>query len=170
MRPPAALSILFLFFSTAGCMHSWSIHAKDGETLTGHWRFGREDMGIMRIIGSEGEVLTGQFSRVGQRAFVENYEKTFGRGTIMRDGPAMSNFGGLVITSTTQMDVAYGENFDRESGNGRTLVAGPLFYWTTNLQGNKGSKLVCYLIGSSYTGHGFGRCKNHYGKEYSALF
>ena len=32
------------------------------------------------------------------------------------------------------------------------------------------SVLGCYLIGSSYTGNGFGRCKSQSGKEYELIF
>ena len=168
--PAKAITILLLFFSAAGCVHTWSIHAKDGETLTGNWRLGREEGGAMRIFGEDGEVLSGQFTRVGQQTFVESYEYTFGRGSISVEGPEMSNFGGLVITSTTLMDVAYGENLQAEADAGRTRVAGPLFYWIAHLRGNRGSSMICLLVGSSYTGHGFGRCKNHLGKEFTALF
>jgi len=49
-------------------------------------------------------------------------------------------------------------------------VSGPLFYWTASLQGDRRMVLGCFLIGSAYTGHGFGRCKSQTGKEFHIDF
>ena len=49
-------------------------------------------------------------------------------------------------------------------------VSGPLFYWIASLQGDRRLVLGCYLIGSFYTGRGFGRCKSQAGKEYLVDF
>jgi hypothetical protein len=49
-------------------------------------------------------------------------------------------------------------------------VRGPLLYWTANLQGDKRTMMRCFLIGSSSTGRGLGRCKGRTGKEYTVEF
>jgi hypothetical protein len=110
--------------------------------------------------------------RVGRSSFVDSYKKTFGSGTIVVDGPDLPGyaFGGLFGNSYALTDAAYGETSSDLSGNSAILVKGPLFYWTASLRGDKGTTMGCYFIGSSYTGHGFGRCKSHTGKEYSSQF
>ena len=163
---PLVLSLLAL----PACIHPLSMHSMDGEKLSGKWRFAREDTGLIWVTGSDGEVLAGRFIRVGRRSFAESYEKTFGRGSISVFGPPMSAFGGLFGSWSTLVDAAYGENLNAASGNSELLVSGPLFFWTASLQGDKGTSMACYFIGSSYTGHGFGRCKSHAGKDYSVEF
>ena len=59
-----------------------TMRSPEGVTYDGRYRFGRDDSGLMQIHGPENEVLLGRFDRVGRTAFVENYEKAFGRGTI----------------------------------------------------------------------------------------
>jgi hypothetical protein len=162
------LSLLIL----SACVHSLTIQGGDGEKLSGRYRFTREDTGLIQVIGSNGEVLSGGFLRVGRSSFVDSYKKTFGSGTIVVDGPDLPayTFGGLFGNSYALTDAAYGEAFSDLSGNSAILVKGPLFYWTASLRGDKGTTMGCYFIGSSYTGHGFGRCKSHTGKEYSSQF
>jgi hypothetical protein len=156
------------------CIHSMSMRSADGESLSGQYRFSSETTGLIRIIGGDGEVLTGKFVTVGRGAFVESYRNTFGTGSIIVDGPDVSGygnpFGGIFGGSHALTDSAYGETFDITAGNFETGVRGPLFYWTASLRGNKGTTIGCHFIGSSYTGHGFGRCKNHTGKEYTLEF
>jgi hypothetical protein len=150
------------------------MHSRDGEKLSGKYRFAREDTGLIQVINSDGEILDGNFIRVGRAAFVESYEKTFGRGSIAVDGPDVSRygnaFGGMFFSSSALSDSAHGETFNSASGKSEIVVKGPLFYWTASLRGNRGSTMECYFIGSSYTGHGFGRCMSRTGKEYSVEF
>ncbi len=150
------------------------MHSRDGEQLSGRYRFAREGAGLIQVIGSDGELLNGNFVRVGRTTFTESYEKTFGRGSIAVDGPDVSRysnaFGGLFFSSSALTDSAYGETFNSASGKSEIVVKGPLFYWTASLQGDRGSSMGCFLVGSSYTGHGFGRCKSRIGKEYSVEF
>jgi len=118
--------------------------------------------------------LVGKFVTVGRATFVESYKNTFGRGSVTVEGPdvfAYGNpFGSAFGNSGMLADFAYGETFDSASGNSETKIQGPLFYWTASLQGDRGTTVRCFFIGSSYTGHGFGRCKSHTGKEYTAQF
>ena len=65
---------------------------------------------------------------------------------------------------------AFGETFDSARSGSEIEVRGPLFYWTASLRGDQGTTMGCFLIGSSYTGHGFGKCKSNAGNEYSVEF
>ena len=125
----------------------------------------------MQIYGPENEVLIGRFIRVDRTVFARNYEKAFGRRTIQTDGPDLSRhgnaFGGLFGNSSTFYETAYAEPTQEAPGKS---VSGPLFYWTASLQGDRRMVLGCYLIGSAYTGHGFGRCKSQTGKEFHVDF
>lgn len=156
------------------CSHGLSMHSMDGEKLSGRWRFARADTGLIQVTGSGGEVLNGKFVRVGRTTFIQSYEKTFGSGSIAVDGPDFSSygnaFGGLFVGSYALTDAAYGELFSSASGHSGTTVSGPLFYWIASLRSDRETTMGCYLIGSSYTGHGFGRCKSDSGKEYSVEF
>jgi hypothetical protein len=167
-------SLLVSLLVLPACAHSLRMHSQDGDELSGHYRFARENTGLIRILDSSGELLAGNFVTVGRATFVENYTKTFGNGSITVDGPDVSAYGnafrGVFGSSHTIADSASGETFNSASGNSETGVRGPLFYWTASLRGDKGTTMGCYFIGSSYTGHGFGRCKTHTGKEYSAEF
>jgi len=150
------------------------MHSRDGEKLSGQYRFAREGRGMIQIAGSGGEILNGKFVTVDRQTFIVNYEKTFGSGSIAVDGPDLSPygnaFGGIFGNSSTLVDAAYGETFNSASGNSTKAVSGPLFYWTASLSGERGTIMGCYLIGSSYTGRGLGRCKSQTGKEYSVEF
>jgi hypothetical protein len=154
----------------SGCVHSLRMHSMDGEELSGRYRFAHEDTGLIQVVASDGEMLAGSFVRVGRASFVESYRRAFGGDSIVVDGPDISAhgnvFSGVLVGSSTLADFAYGETYNKS----RILVKGPLFYWTASLRGDRGSSMGCYFIGSSYTGSGFGRCKNHTGKEYSAEF
>ena len=167
---PLALSLFVL----PACIHSISMYSMDGEVLNGNYRFAREGTGLIKVIGSDGEVLTGNFARVGSTTFVESFKKTFGSGSIIVYGPDASAyenaFGGAFASSYAPSGSAYGDTFKSASGNSGTVVAGPRFYWTASLRGNRGTTMGCYFIESSYTGHGFGRCKSNTGKEYSVEF
>ena len=172
-RPVIVLVVSTLLFLSA-CVHGLDLHSQDGEKLQGHYRFARENTGLMQVLGSSGEVLFGKFVMVPRATFIESYTRTFGGGSLIVDGPDVSAygnaFGGSFGSSRALIDSAYGENFNAASGNSELEASGPLFYWTASLKGDQGSTMGCYLIGSSYTGRGFGRCKNHTGKEYSVTF
>jgi hypothetical protein len=167
------LSLLLSLWLLPACVHSLRMHSADGEKLSGRYRFAREHTGLIQVVGSDGEILDGRFFTVGRAHFIESYEKTFGRGSIVADGPDISSYGnafaGMFGSSSVLADGAYGETFNRAAGSG-IAVRGPLFYWTASLHSNQKTTLVCYFLGSSYTGHGFGRCKSHTGKEYSVEF
>jgi hypothetical protein len=158
----------------SSCAQRVTLYSRDGESWEGKWRHAREQTGLMQIIGSSGETLVGTFKTVSRQSFLERYEKTFGMGAIAAVGPDVSAFGnafaGMLGGSRTLLDVAYGENFNPASEASSQTVAGPLFYWTAKLQGDKRTTMDCFLIGSAYTGHGLGRCKGTTGKEYTVEF
>ena len=156
------------------CSHPMSVVSIDGEKFSGRYRFGREGTGLMQIYGPENEVLIGRFIRVDRTVFVQDYEKAFGRRTIEADGPDLSQhvnaFGGLLGNASTFHETAYAEPSHGVTGLPGKSVSGPLFYWTASLQGDRRLVLGCFLIGSAYTGHGFGRCKSQTGKEFHVDF
>jgi hypothetical protein len=166
------LALLLLPVMASACVHSLVMRSRDGEELSGRYRLAREDTGLIEVIGSDSEILTGKFVRVGRGVFVDRYRQTFGSGSIAVDGPDLpaSAFSSLFGSSYALTDAAYGDTFDNLSGNTEIVVKGPLFYWTAFLTGDKGTIMGCYFIGTYYTGHGFGRCKTDTGKEYSARF
>lgn len=168
----AAVICYSLFLSC--CSQRVTLYSVDGESWEGKWRHARDETGLMQISGSAGETLVGAFKPVSRQAFFERYEKTFGTGAIAADGPDVSAFGnafaGMLGGSNTLLDVAYGENFNPTSGKSTQMVAGPLFYWTANLQSDRKTTMQCFLIGSAYTGHGLGRCKGTTGKDYTVEF
>lgn len=169
-RIPSILSLMIL----SSCVNHLTMHSLDGERLDGRWRLAREGNGLIQVAGSAGEVLIGTFKPVPRGIFFEDYQKIFGDGTIDADGPDLSEFGnafaGMFGNSSTLADVAYGENYDTASGKPAHVVTGPLFYWMASLRGDKRTTMQCFLIGSSYTGHGLGRCKGDAGKEYTLEF
>lgn len=165
-------AILALFLSA--CAYPMSMTSPEGEKFAGRYRFGREDSGLMQINGPENEILIGRFARVGRTNFVENYEKTFGRGTIELEGPDLSRhggtIGGVLGTSSIFHETAYADPVAAAAGKPTKVISGPLFYWVASLQGDRRSVLGCFLIGSSYTGSGFGRCKSQTGREFRIDF
>ena len=165
-------AILALFLSA--CAYPMSMTSPEGEKFAGRYRFGREDSGLMQINGPENEILIGRFARVGRTNFVENYEKTFGRGTIELEGPDLSRhggtIGGVLGTSSVFHETAYADPVAAAVGKPTKVISGPLFYWIASLQGDRRSVLGCFLIGSSYTGSGFGRCKSQTGREFRIDF
>ena len=158
----------------SSCSYPVTMSSVQGDRFVGLYRYGREDSGVMQIQGPENEVLVGRFVRVDRTIFAEGYEKTFGRGTIEVDGPDLSrhgnSFGGLLASSTALHETAYTDAGAGFAGQPTRTVSGPLFYWTASLQGDRRSVLGCYLIGSFYTGNGFGRCKSQSGTEYRVDF
>ena len=150
------------------------MHSRDGEKLNGSWRFARESTGLLQVVAADGEVLVGPFNPVPRPTFFEKYQNTFGDNSINADGPDLSAyghvFGGLLATSPTLVDVAYGENYNKSSGESFHVVRGPLQFWTASLRGDKRTTMDCFLIGSSWTGRGIGRCKGLNGKEYTVEF
>jgi hypothetical protein len=68
------------------------------------------------------------------------------------------------------LDTVYGESFDPAAGQSQRAVSGPLFYWIAKLQGDKQPFMQCFLIGSSHSARGLGRCKSAGGKEYTVEF
>jgi len=161
-----------MFFSA--CSYPMTMTSLDGEKYSGRYRFGREDSGLMQIYGPEDEVLIGRFERVDRTLFAQGYEKAFGRGTIETDGPDLSRYGnafsGVLGTSSAFHDTAYSEAVPGASAQPAKSVSGPLFYWIASLQGDRRLVLGCYLVGSAFTGKGFGRCKSQTGKEYLVDF
>lgn len=164
------------FFSTiaallfSGCVHSVTMRARDGEKLDGKWRFAREGSALMQVFGRDGEVLVGVLTPVARQTFLEGYQSVFGKGAIAAEAPDLSAYGhsfwALPGTANPLAESAFGESFDAA---GQT-VAGPLFYWTANLQGDRRSSMNCFLIGSSHSASGLGRCKGTGGKEYTVQF
>lgn len=154
-----------------GCVHALSLHSRDGESWRGKYRFAREDTGLIQVSAPDGEVLRGKFGRVSRAAFVASYAQTFGSGAIAVETPDIpadgSGFAGLFARSNVLVESARGEDF---KAGARVTVTGALFYWTASLRGDRGLTMDCYFIGSSYTGHGFGKCKAHTGEEYTAEF
>lgn len=166
--------VAMVFISLTACTHPLIMHSRDGESLFGRWRFARQGTGLIQVVAVDGEVLVGAFEPVPRRVFFENYQNTFGGGSIDADAPdlfAYGNvFGGLLGSSSTLVDVAYGENYNKSAGAPFQAVRGPLLYWTANLQGDRRTVMRCFLIGSSSTGRGLGRCKGRTGKEYTVEF
>jgi hypothetical protein len=166
-------SIVSLLFLTS-CVYPLTMHSKSGERLDGRWRFARGDSGLIQVSGTGGELLIGTFKPVNRRDFFAHYQKTFGAGTIDADGPGLSAYGNgfwaLLGSANALGDVAYGENYNGASGKSPQMVSGPLFYWTASLQGDKRTVMQCFLIGSTYTGHGLGRCKAAEAREYTVEF
>jgi hypothetical protein len=167
-----SVAAAMIFFSA--CSYPVTMTSLDGEKYSGRYRFGREDSGLMQIYGPENEVLIGRFVRVDRTLFTQGYEKAFGRGTIATDGPDLSRYGnafsGVLGTSSAFHETAYAEPVVGASPQGAKSVSGPLFYWIASLQGDRRLVLGCYLIGSAFTGKGFGRCKSQSGKEYLVDF
>ena len=174
MKRSGFAPLLFSLLTLSACVHSLSMHSTDGEKWSGRYRFARQDTGLIQVMGSDGEVLNGTFERVPRTTCVKSYERTFGRRSIAIEGPDSSAYGNAVYgffgSSRAYADAAYGETFNRAYSNSEVTVRGPLFYWTASLQGHRGTTMACYFIGSSYTGSGFGRCRNHTGNDYSVEF
>jgi len=172
IRYPFA-AILFLF-ALSSCVHRLTMHARDGERLDGRWRFAREGTALIQVLSSDGEVLVGMLKPVARGVFLKNYQQTFGRGSIDAEGPDYSGFGSSLWSppgsSNALADVVYGETFDKAANNSARIVSGPLFYWTANLQGDKRTYMQCFLIGSTHSASGVGRCKGTAGKEYTVEF
>jgi hypothetical protein len=166
--------VVIVFLSLSACTYPLTMHSRDGEKLNGRWRFAREGTGLIQVIAADGEVLVGAFKPVPRRNFFESYQNAFGGGSINADGPdlfAYGNvFGGLLGSSSTLADIAYGENYNKSSGESIQTVRGPLLYWTASLQGDRRTMMQCFLIGSSSTGRGLGRCKGRTGTEYTVEF
>jgi hypothetical protein len=171
MKREIALAVSLFFFSA--CVHNLSMHSRDGQKLTGRYRFAAGDSGLIQVAGPGGEILNGRFVRVARATFVDSYQEVFGHGSIAVYEPELSDgnpFSGVFGSSSALPDLAYGESFNRSRGKSETMVRGPLFYWSASLAGDRGTNMVCYLIGSSYTGHGFGKCKTDAGHEYTVEF
>ncbi len=170
----SAIVLLLATLLLPSCVYRLAMHARDGEKLDGQWRFGREGGGLMEVFSSDGEVLVGTLKPVARETFFEQYQKTFGRGSIDADGPDVSAYGNGLWrppgSSNALLDMVYGESFNTAEGKSRRMVSGPLFYWTANLQGDKSFLMQCFLIGSSHSAHGLGRCKSASGKEYTVEF
>ena len=166
------LTVLALLLSS--CMHPLTMHSRDGERLAGRWRFAREGNALIQIFGADGEVLVGVLRPVARRSFFDGYQRTFGPGSIEAGGPDLSSYGNALLaipgSANPLAEMVYGESFDRQSGETARSVTGPLIYWTANLQGDKRTFMQCFLIGSSHSTRGVGRCKGRAGKEYTVSF
>ena len=168
------LLLLAATLACFACSYPMTMLSSDGERFSGRYRFGREGTGLMEIYGPDNEVLIGRFVRVDRTIFLHDYEKAFGRHTVEADGPDLSRysntFGGLLGSSSTFHETAYAEPTQGVPSQPGKSVSGPLFYWTASLQGDRRMALGCYLIGSAYTGRGFGRCKSQTGREFHVDF
>ena len=173
-RSNSGVVLLLITLLLCSCVHRLTLHSRDGEKLNGRWRFGREGSGLIQVFAGDGEVLIGALDAVARRSFFERYQETFGRGSIAADGPDLSAYGnGLwspLGSSNALLDMVYGESFNPAAEQSRSVVSGPLFYWTANLQGDKRTHMQCFLIGSSHSARGLGRCKSVAGKEYTVEF
>jgi hypothetical protein len=170
-RMVTCILIAGLFLSLlSACVHNLTLQSGDGEEFHGRYRFARGNTALVEITDSEGELWRGKFAGVSRAVFIDSYEQAFGRGSIAADRADVSAYGnafaGMVGSSYALTDAAYGET----AGATPIVVKGPLFYWTAVLNGHPGHTMNCYLIGSASAGGGFGRCKNHIGKEYSVRF
>ena len=158
----------------SSCVHRLTMHSRDGERLDGRWRFAREGSALIQVFGSDGEVLVGMLMPVARRTFFESYQHAFGQGTIDAEAPDLSSYGNafwsLPGSSNALGDVVFGQSFAPSAEASARIVAGPLFYWTANLQGDKRTSMRCFLIGSSHSARGLGRCKGTGGKEYTVQF
>jgi hypothetical protein len=150
------------------------MHARDGERLNGRWRFAREGAALIQVFRPDGEVLVGMLTPVTRRVFFQNYQQIFGRGAIDAEGPDFSSFGNSLWSSpgssNALADVVYGESFNAAAKDSARVVSGPLFFWTASLQGDRRTSMRCFLIGSSHSASGLGRCKGAAGKEYTVEF
>src|ERR1700740_2882367 len=112
-------SIAAMFMLLTGCVYEMTIHSRDGEKLSGHYRFARENTGLIKITDSNAEVFTGNFITVERAKFINVYTETFGSGTIIVDGPDTSAYGnafrGVFGNSRVLSDAAYGETFAKGS-------------------------------------------------------
>jgi hypothetical protein len=165
-----ALSVLLL----SSCVHRLTMHSRDGERLDGRWRYAREGNALIQVFSADGEVLVGMLRPVARGKFFDSYQQAFGRGSIDAHGPELSAYGNALFatpgTSNALADVVYAESFDKASGEAARRVTGPLIYWTAQLQGDKRTFMQCYLIASSHSTRGLGRCKGASGKEYTVSF
>ena len=156
------------------CVHHLTMHSRDGERLDGRWRFAREGSALIHVFNSDGEVLVGLLKPVARHDFFESYQHTFGQGAIDAQGPDLSSYGNafwsLPGSANALGDVVFGESFDSSAGAPARIVAGPLFYWTASLYGDKRTSMNCFLIGSFHSARGLGRCKGPAGKEYTVRF
>ena len=170
-RKSFTIAILAAALVLSACVHKVTMRARDGEKLDGRWRFAREGSALMQVLSSDGEVLVGVLTPVARRAFFESYQTAFGGGAIAAETIDLSAYGqgfwALPGTSNTLREVVYGESFDVVA---MQTVAGPLFYWTANLQGDRRTFMQCFLIGSAHSARGLGRCIGAAGKQYTVEF
>lgn len=75
-----SLAVLWLSFLRSGCVYRLTVSAADGERLNGRYRFGRDDTGLIQLIGPGGEVLMGRLSRVARATFIEGVPEDFWQG------------------------------------------------------------------------------------------
>ncbi|HKY07683.1 MAG TPA: hypothetical protein VJQ55_05565 [Candidatus Binatia bacterium] len=168
------LFLLAALVALSSCVHRLTMHSRDGERLDGRWRFAREGNALVQVHGADGEVLVGMLKPVARRSFFDSYQQTFGRGAIDAEGPDLSSFGNALFalpgSANPLAEMAYGESFDKSSGQSARSISGPLIYWTVNLEGDRRTWMRCFLIGSSHSQGGLGRCKGQSGKEYTVSF
>jgi hypothetical protein len=168
------IATLFAALLLASCVHKLTMHSREGERLNGRWRFAREGTALIQVFSPDGEVLVGMLTPVARRVFFQNYQQIFGRGAIDAEGPDFSSFGNSLWlppgSSNALADVVYGESFNAAAKDSARVVSGPLFFWTASLQGDRRTSMQCFLIGSSHSASGLGRCKGTAGKEYTVEF
>jgi len=117
--------------------------------------------------------LVGALRPVPRRNFFDGYQQTFGQGSIDAE-PDLSSYGNSLWSlpgySNPLAEMVHGESFNTAAGATPRSITGPLFYWTASLQGDKRTLMQCFLIGSSHSARGLGRCKGIGGKEYTVEF
>lgn len=158
----------------SACVHKVTLHGRDGELLEGNWRHAREGNGLIQVLAPDGERLAGTLTAVPRGSFLQQYTAVFGANSINAEGPDLSSYGhGLWVppgNSNALAEAVQGESFAAGSAPAARTVSGPLFFWTATLLGEKQRVMQCFLIGSSHSARGLGRCKGPAEKEYTVEF
>jgi hypothetical protein len=169
-----SLLIVVAALLLTACVHRVTLHGRDGERLEGKWRHAQQGNGVIQLLGPDGERLGGTLTAVPRRSFLQQYAAVFGANSIDAEGPDLSAYGhGLWVlpgNSNALAEAVHGESFAAATVPNARMVRGPLFFWTTTLRGAKERVIQCFLIGSSHSARGLGRCKGPAGKEYTVEF
>ena len=60
----------------AACVHDITMHSRTGARIQGHYRFARENTGMIQVTFPGDEVVSGKFITISRAAFVDAYAKT----------------------------------------------------------------------------------------------
>jgi hypothetical protein len=135
--------------------HPITIYSLDGEVLKGEYNFSGRMKGTIKVARvQDGEVFTGEFTRVDDTTFSTSYGRVFGSAYGTAYGP-----GGMTIGST----------HGSATGSSRTRTTAGRFHGMGVITG-KETVMQCFYIGSMNTNNGIGRCKSNQGKEYDLQF